>query len=104
MWFLRFDIFIQCDITIKSELGFAEVAQSVSNALNIPKMIIDTSGRFEGEEIYISICLGLEFFFAEDDNQSNLYHLCIISDVDEFDFDGLEKDIDTVYSSFIKEK
>ncbi|EMK10749.1 hypothetical protein LEP1GSC166_3651 [Leptospira kirschneri] len=57
-------------------------------------MVIDTSSKFEGEEVYKSICLGLEFFLAEDDNQSNSYHLSIISEVDEFDFDGSEKEID----------
>lgn len=98
--------FIQSDITVESGLLLPDIAREISKALNIPSMVIDESGRYEGVNVYTTTCFGLEFTLgrtAEDPKRT--YHLVISSDVDAFDYDGSEKDVDaTKYALLLLSK
>jgi len=86
--------FIQSDITVATKLNLKDIAKMISQALNIPYMAIDKSGKFEEVTVYTSSCFGLEFYIGRMDNdQPHSYHLVISSNVDTFDFDGTEKEV-----------
>jgi hypothetical protein len=57
---------------------------------------LDTSGRYEADQVYGATCFGLVFELAEDDPPLATYHLTVSSNVDELDFDGSEKELDGV--------
>ena len=90
-----FMFFIQSHITIETDLSLPDIAKEISRALNIPDMVIDQSGRYEDVPVYLSTCFGLVFDVGRIDEDPPLtYQLDISSDIDAFDFDGLEKEID----------
>ena len=87
--------FIQSDITIETNLSLPDIARAISQALNIPYMVVDQSGRFEEVTVYVSNCFGLEFSVGRTgDDPPRTYQLVISSDVDVFDFNGSEKEVD----------
>jgi len=87
--------FIQSDITIETNLNLPDIARVASKALNIPYMVVDQSGRYEEIAVYVSSCFGLEFSVARtDEDPPRTYHLFVSSDIDAFDFDGSEKEVD----------
>jgi len=98
--------FIQSDITIETSLSLPDIAKSVSQALNIPYMGLDKSGRYEEVVVYVSSCFGLEFSVARtDEDPPQTYHLFVSSDVDSFNFDGSEKEVDaTKYALLLLRK
>ncbi len=94
--------FIQSDITIETHLGLPDIAREVSHALDIPHMVVDQSGQFEEVTVYVSNCFGLKFFIGRaDDDPPRTYHLVISSDVDCFDFNGSEKEVDATKYAFL---
>ena len=87
--------FIQSDITIETNLNLTDISRAVSQSLNIPYMVVDQSGRYEEVVVYVSRCFGLEFSVARtDEDPPRTYHLFVSSDMDSFDFDGSEKEVD----------
>lgn len=87
--------FIQSDITIETSLSLPDIARAISRALNIPEMVIDQSGRYEEVTVYVSTCFGLEFGVGRtDEDPPRTYQLMVSSDIDAFDFDGTEKEVD----------
>ncbi len=87
--------FIQSDITVETHLSLPDIARIVSQALNIPNMVLDQSGRYEEVPVYVSTCFGLEFGIGRtNDDPPRTYQLSISSNVDTFDFDDSEKEVD----------
>jgi hypothetical protein len=86
--------FIHADITIQSDLEFEGLAQAISQALVIFPFKLDDSGKYEGDKIFISTCFGLDFELAQDEEPLTTYHFSVNSNVDLFDFDGSEEEID----------
>ena len=87
--------FIQSDTTIETPLNLPDIARAISQALNIPNMVLDQSGRYEEVTVYVSTCFGLEFGVCRtDEDPPQTYHLFVSSDVDAFNFDGSEKEVD----------
>lgn len=87
--------FIQSHITIETNLSLPDIARAVSQALNIPNMVLDQSGRYEEVPVYVSTCFGLVFDIGRtDEDPPRTYQLDISSDVNAFDFDGSEKEVD----------
>lgn len=82
------------DITIDTTSELSKLALKVSKALNIFEMKLDKSGKYEDDVVYRSVCFGLEFELAKDDNLVNSYHLSVNSDTNSFDFNGTEKEVD----------
>lgn len=98
--------FIQADITIEVELSLPDAAKAVSRALNVPLMEIDQTGRYEEVVVYSATCFGLEFSLGRTgDDPPRTYQLAISSDVDAFDFNGTEKEVDaTRYALLLLKK
>lgn len=88
--------YVHADVTVQSGLPLEELAQAIAHALSILPMQLDTSGRYEGDPVYSSSCFGLDFELAQDEPPVSTYHLTVNSDVDAFDFDGSETDLDGV--------
>ena len=87
--------FIQSDLTIQSALSLKDIANKVSDALNIPQMVEDRSGKYEDVLVFSSSCFGLEFTIGRTDSDPvGTYQLAIFSDVDAFDYDGTENEVD----------
>lgn len=86
--------YIYSDVTIFSELKLQKLIKLVGSALHIPDFTLDTSGRYEGEEVYIVECFGLEFEIAQDVSNAQAFHLSVNSITGEIDYDGSEKEID----------
>src|ERR1700730_4123990 len=86
--------YFSADVTIESALSLADLGATLSNVLSILPMKLDTSGRYEGDEVYETRSFGLVCELAQDDPPLTTYHLTVNSDVDRFDFDGSEQEID----------
>ena len=87
--------FIQAHITVETNLSLPDISKLVSHALEIPEMCIDKSGRFEGAVAYTTSCFGIEVGMCRtDEDPPNTFHLFLFSDIDAFDFDGSEKEVD----------
>lgn len=56
---------ISSDIEIKSPLRFPEVATVISHVLEIPPFTKESFGRWEGADILISRCFGLQFTLSK---------------------------------------
>jgi len=58
-------------------------------------MGLDQSGRYEEVAVYVSTCFGLEFGVGRTgEDPVSTYQLAISSDVDVFNYDGSEKEVD----------
>lgn len=87
--------FIQSHITIETHLSLPDIASVINHALKIPNMVLDQSGRYEEVPVYVSTCFGLIFDVGRtDEDPPQTYQLDISSDIDAFDFDGSEKEVD----------
>jgi len=88
--------FIYSDITIETDQNIEDVAKQVTVALSIKDLSLDESGRYESGIVYSVICFGLEFELVKDVPPLKSYHLSINTDIDSFDLDGSEKEVDGV--------
>jgi len=86
--------FFQAFITIVTALSPVDLAKALSSVLSIPPLKLDTSGRYEGDKVYVTTCFGLEFELLKDDPPMATYHLVVSSNVDDFDLDGSQPRID----------
>jgi hypothetical protein len=86
--------YFHADVTIQSPLTLRELADQISGVLAVPPMKLDDSGRYEGDEVYQTRCFGLIFELAQDDPPLTSFHLAVNSNVDKFDFDGSEREVD----------
>jgi hypothetical protein len=74
------NIYVQGTITIKSGLPIEQLAQKITELLEIPPLTFDTSGMYEEQDIYLSQCLGFEIGFCHpNDAPSKEYELSIMN-------------------------
>ena len=86
--------YFQANVTIQSPLPLTELASCIARALSLPSFKLDTSGRYDGDVVYGVTCFGLDFELAENEHPLTSFHLTVNSNVDQFDFDGSEKEVD----------
>lgn len=89
---------ISSDISIRSPLRLDEVATILSCVLEIPPFVRDVFGRWEGSDVLVSKCFGLQFTLSiaspsDTSSEPNEYALSIDSNFEAAN-EGPEKTID----------
>lgn len=84
--------YIYSDITIASDFTSDEMANAVAAALRIPKFVL--SDRYDGDEVFVTQCFGLEFELTQDNRPAKTFHLSVNSETGEVEYDASEKEYD----------
>ena len=86
--------FLMGDLAIRSDKPLAETADSLARSLGIQPFAIDTSGKWEGDEVLTSQGFGMQFMLCEPAFEVDFPFGLSIQSLDDLDYDGDEDEVD----------